>query len=208
MRSSWLKPFLFVVVFLVLLIGSVLTTLTRDVLAQVPTVNIATVTSTSGGPIITVRGDAEQTQINVRSGPGTSYDKVGILMVGQHAVAKGKSAGGLWLLIDYPGIPGGQAWVYSSLVDISAGSLQIVEPPPTSTPLVTMTIDPTLAAQFVVTSAATRLPTFTPPAPLAIPTFEAAPSGGIAAGLPMGIIILVLAALGIFVGLFSIAQGR
>ncbi len=208
MRSSWLKPFLFVIVFLMLLIGSMLIPAKQEVLAQVPTVNIATVTSTPTGPIITVRGDADQTQINVRSGPGTSYDKVGILMVGQHAVAKGKSTGGLWLEIDYPGVPGSVAWVYSSLVDISAGSLPIIEPPPMPTPLVTMTIDPTLAAQFVVTSEATRLPTFTPPAPLVIPTFESASSGGITAGLPMGMVILGLAVLGIFVGLFSLAQGR
>ncbi len=208
MRSTWLKPFIFVVIFLLFLIGSIAIPVGRDVMAQVPTVAMATVTSTPSGPIITVRGDSDQPSINVRSGPGTSYEKVGIMVVGQQAVAKGKSAGGLWLLIDYPGVPGGEAWVYSSLVNISAGGLPIVEPPPTPTPLMTMTIDPTLAAQFVVTSQATRLPTFTAPAPLAIPTYEAASAGGITAGLPIGFIILGLAALGIFVGLFSIAQGR
>ncbi len=208
MQSSWHKPLIFVVIFLVFLIGSVAVPMGRDVMAQVPTVSMATVTSTPSGPVITVRGDSDQPSINVRSGPGTSYEKVGIMVVGQKAVAKGKSAGGLWLLIDYPGVPGGEAWVYSSLVDISAGALPVIEPPPTPTPLMTMTIDPTLAAQFVVTSAATRLPTYTPPAPLAIPTYEAGAGGGITASLPMGFIILGLAALGIFVGLFSIAQGR
>ncbi len=208
MRFSWAKSFLIVLIFGLFLVGLGALPAQQPVFAQVPTVDIATVTSTPSGPIITVRGDAEQTQINVRSGPGTSYEKVGLLVVGQHAVAKGKSAGGLWLLIDYPGVPGGQAWVYSSLVDISAGSLPIVEPPPTPTPLVTMTIDPTMAAQFVVTSQATRLPTFTPPAPLAVPTYEVVSSSNATAGVPMGMIILGLAVLGIFVGLFSIAQGK
>jgi hypothetical protein len=38
---------------------------------------------------------------------------------------------------------------------------------------VTPTVDPTLAAQFIREIPATRLPTFTPPGTLAIPTFTA-----------------------------------
>jgi uncharacterized protein YraI len=177
------------------------------VMAQVPTVDIATVTGTPSGPIITVRSDADQEQINVRSGPGTFYDKVGVLLVGQTAVAKGRSAGGEWILIEYPGAPGGTAWVYAPLVSITPGELPIIAPPPTPTPLVTATIDPTLAAQFVVTTAPTRLPTFTEPAPLSLPTFAPAKTHD-AGGVPMGLVIIGLAAIGIFIGLFTIAQGR
>ena len=53
---------------------------------------------------------------------------------------------------------------------IKPGFLPIIEPQDTPTPLVTSTIDPTLAAQFIVTAIPSRLPTFTPPSPLEIPT--------------------------------------
>jgi len=128
-------------------------------------------------------------------------------LVGQQAPAKGRTEGGKWILIEYPGVPGGQGWVYTSYVDVSSGALPIVEPPPTPTPLVTMTIDPTLAAKFVITSAATRLPTFTPPPPLVIPTF-AVQQGKAPVAVPMGMVIIGLAAVGGFIGLFTLAQNR
>ncbi|NMB88793.1 MAG: SH3 domain-containing protein [Chloroflexi bacterium] len=158
--------------------------------------------------MITVRSDADQTQINVRSGPGTYYDKVGVLLVGQQAPAKGKSVGGDWILIEYAGVVGSQAWVYAPLVDVQTGNLPVVEPPPTPTPLVTPTINPTLAAQFVITAAPSRLPTYTAPPPLAIPTFSQMSSQSLAAGVPAGMIIIGLFAVGLVLGLFSIAQSR
>jgi hypothetical protein len=170
---------------------------------QIPTVAIATVTGTPTGQFITVRMD--QPQINVRGGPGTSYPKVGVLLTGQQAPAKGISAGGEWILVEYPGVPGGLAWVYAPLVDLSPGQLPVVEPPPTPTPLYSPTINPTLAAQFIITSAPTRLPTFTPPPPLAIPTFPAASSGSVS-NLPMGMIIIIIIAMGVFLGLISLFQ--
>jgi hypothetical protein len=112
----------------------------------------------------------DQEQINVRSGPGTDYALVGNLLAGQQATAVGRSPGGDWVEIAFPAGPGGLAWVYSYLVTLS-GSLPVVEPPPTPTLLVTPTIDPTLAAQFIVEVPPTRLPTYTPPPPLAIPTY-------------------------------------
>jgi hypothetical protein len=177
--------------------------------AQIPTGSVPTVTSTASGPIVTVRLDIDQPNINVRSGPGTSdYDIIGVLLLGQKAVAKGRSIGGDWIMIEYPGVKGGIGWVHSSLVDITPGELPVVEPPPTSTPLVTVTIDPTMAAQFVVTLAPTRLPTFTPPAQLVIPTFTADGSNTGTTGIPMGLVIIGLAVIGIFLGLFALAQGR
>jgi hypothetical protein len=158
---------------------------------------------------VTVRLDIDQPQINVRAGPSTTYDKVGVLLVGQSAIAKGRTTGGTWILIVYDGVPGNEAWVSSSLVNITPGELPVVEPPAMPTPLVTLTIDPTMAAQFIVTIAPTRLPTYTPPPPLLIPTYVAdTGSGGIASKVPMGLVIIGLAAVGIFLGLFAIAQGR
>ena len=180
-----------------------------SLMAQIPTGTIATVTGTPSGPVVTVRLDIDQTQINVRAGPGTTYDKLGVLLQGQKATAKGRTIGGEWILIVYDGAPGNEAWVSASLVNITPGELPVVEPPAMPTPLVTLTIDPTMAAQFVVTIAPTRLPTFTPPPPLQIPTYAAdTNAGGIASKVPMGMVIIGLAAVGLFLGLFAIAQGR
>jgi hypothetical protein len=173
--------------------------------AQLPTVAIPTVTGTPIGPYIIVNSD--QDQINVRSLPDALSTKVGVLLAGQKAPAKGRL--NQWILIEYLGIPGDRAWVYAPLVTIYGGELPIVEPPPTVTPLYTPTIDPTLAAQFIITVAPTRLPTFTPPAQLVIPTFPPEPGGtaGVTT-LPLGLIIVGVGALGIFLGLLSLIRGR
>jgi hypothetical protein len=208
MRSFWLRLSLLALILIAITAINLTGPAQAEDLGQIPTVDIATVTSTPSGPLIRVGANADGNQINVRNGPGTNYDKVGVLLVGQTAVAKGRSAGGQWILIDYPGVAGGEAWVYSSLVDLSPGTLPIIEPPSTPTPLVTATIDPTLAARYVVTSAATRLPTYTPPPPLVIPTFQETGVHTGPGGLPVGLIIIGLAAVGIFLGLFTLAQGR
>jgi len=175
---------------------------------QIPTGTIPTVTGTPTGPIVTVRLDLEYPSVNLRAGPKTTYDQVGILLLGQKAVAKGISPGGDWILIEYPSAPSGVAWVYKPYVNVTPGDLPLIEPPATPTPLYTVTIDPTLAAQFVVTFAPTRLPTYTPPAPLVIPTFASESGADRKTGLPMGLVIIGLGAVGIFLGIFSLTQGR
>jgi hypothetical protein len=205
MQRWWTKALVMSVLLLFILAVAWITPVSAGALLQIPTVSIPTVTSTPGGPSIIVKPDQEQ--INVRNGPGTSYGKVGVLLAGQQAPAKGRSPGGDWILIDYPGVQGGHAWVYAPLVDLTPGELPVAEPPPTPTPLYTPTIDPTLAAQFVVTSVPTRLPSFTPPPPLVIPTFTAS-SPDTGRGIPMGMIIIGIAAVGIFMGLFTLSQGR
>ncbi|HEX9014228.1 MAG TPA: hypothetical protein VF813_11950, partial [Anaerolineaceae bacterium] len=92
---------------------------------------------------------------------------------------------------------------------IPAGlTIPITEPPPTPAPQYTATIDPTLAAEFIVTPIPTRLPTFTPPPPLVISTFPPEPSAKSPGGIPMGMVIVTLAALGVFLGLVSLIRGR
>jgi len=128
----------------------------------------------SGGITVTV---TYSDPINVRSGPSTLiYPIVGQLLPGAVVPALGISPGRDWIQVLYPG---GTGWVYGSAtyVSISGGELQIVEPPPTPTPLTTATIDPTLAAAFNVQPTQTRMPTFTPPPPLEIPQFADANSG-------------------------------
>jgi hypothetical protein len=164
---------------------------------QQPTVAIPTVTGTPTGPIAIVYADPEE-QINIRSGPGTDYPRVGVLLNRQQVPALGKTAPGDWVQILYLGVDEGVAWVYAPLVRIEGGELRIVAPPPTPTPRVTPTIDPTLASQFILQAAPTRLPTYTPPAPLVIPTFSVENRSIGTAGIPIGFIITGLAVFGIF----------
>jgi len=181
-------------------------TVSAETLAQQPTGSIPTVTGTISGPMATVRFGMEE-QINVRSGPNTTYDAVGILLPGQSVPALGKSQGGGWVLVRYMGVPGNQGWVWSNYVDLTPGELPIVEPPPEPTPVVTQTIDPTLAAQFIVPPQPTRLPTFTQAPTLEIPEFEAITTGT-GGGIPLGLVILILVALGMLVGAVSFLQPR
>jgi hypothetical protein len=174
--------------------------------AQQPTVSIPTVTSSPFGPLATVNQDYEQ--INVRAGPSQDYPTVGVLQQGERVPALGRSVGGDWVQIAYPVVDGGVAWVYAYLVTISGGELQIIVPPPTPTPRVTPTIDPTLAAQFIIEVGPTRLPTFTQPPPLSIPTYAAVNQNSVSGGFPIGFIIIGLAVLGLFGLVISVFRGR
>jgi SH3-like domain-containing protein len=181
-------------------------TVRMDVAAQQPTVSIPTVTSSPIGKMATVNQDQEQ--INVRAGPSQDYPIVGVLQQGERVPALGRSVGGDWVEIAYPIVDGGVAWVYSYLVSISGGELPIIVPPPTPTPRVTPTIDPTLAAQFIIVVGPTRLPTFTQPPPLSIPTYSASIDNNSQGGFPMGFIIIGLAVIGLFGFVISIFRGR
>ncbi len=169
-----------------------------------PRLQDATVTGTPEGPTILV-----PEQVNVRLGPSTDYEKVGVLIAGQTAPALGRSPGGEWIQIFYAGVPGNIAWVYAPFVVLETGQrlLPIIEPPPTPTPRVTATIDPTLAAQFNIGEApATRLPTFTPAEPVSIPTFEAVDTAG-SGGFPPILAILALLVIGVVGSIISVLRG-
>ncbi len=152
-----------------------------------------TETPTPGGPAPIVTNTYTEA-VNVRSGPNSLYPQVGSLPVGATAQALAVSPAHEWIEIAFPSAPDGVGWVYAPFVQLSPGFLRVVEPPPTSTPLATATFDPTLAAAFQAQPTSTRLPTFTPPPPLDVPTF-AAPVRP-AAGFPTGVMIVGLAFLG------------
>ncbi len=164
---------------------------------------IPTVTSTPMGTTVVVLGGGNP-QINVRAGPGGTWPVIGVLVVGERVPAIGRSPMGEWIKIVYPGSKTGTGWVYSYLVRVEGGDLPIVEPPPTPTPVTTPTVDPTLAAQFLVQVPPTRLPTFTPPPPLVVPTFSAARAGGVR--FPSALVIFGLFTVGIFGILVSFWQ--
>jgi hypothetical protein len=177
----------------------------RQAQAQQPTGSIPTVTGTPAGARVTV--NADQDFVNVRSGPSSYfYPRVGILVTGQSAPALGRSPGGDWIMIGYVGAPGNVGWVYAPNVSLFAQDyLPVVDAPPTPTPLATPTIDPTLAAAFIVPETPTRLPTFTPPPPLAIPTFVDESTGN-SSRIPMGLAIFGLGFIGLLGALISMTR--
>jgi hypothetical protein len=174
--------------------------------AQQPTGSIPTVTGTPRGPYITVNLDVDF--VNVRSGPSEYfYPKIGILLRGQSAPAMGRSPDGAWIQVYYLGVLGNVGWIYAPNVSlVSSVFLPIVEPPPTPTPPATPTINPTLEAAYIQPQTPTRLPTFTPPAPLENLVFS--DNTDATARIPSGMIVLTLAVVGTLIAIFSFLRGR
>lgn len=179
------------------------------VLAQQPTGSIPTVTGTPTGPTVAV--DPSLGQVDVYAGPSSfNYPAIGVLLTGIRVPALGRAVGiNDWIMIRYPGVPGSTAWVYALYVSLSAtggADLPRVEVPPTPTPASTPTINPTLAAAFIPVENATRLPTFTPAAPLAVPTFvDLARAPG---RIPVGLLILGFVVVGVLGTMISFLRGR
>jgi hypothetical protein len=159
--------------------------------------------SALSGMYVTV--NADQAQVNVRSGPNSyQYGKIGILFTYESAPALGRSPGGDWIQISCPGVPGGAGWVYAANVILTAQSeLPVVEIPATPTPLLTSTVDPALAAEFpIIPATTTRLPTFTPAVPQILPSFTEVPTTPLNKSL-QGALIIGIAILGMTVFLLS-----
>lgn len=157
MIRNWLPRFHLIILLVLLPVATLLaSTPTRALVSK-------QAETPPSGLYITVVTD--EPQINVRLGPSsTVYPIVGVLITGSTAPALGRSPGGDWIQIEFPSAPGGKGWVYSPLVQVSPpGNLLVVDAPPTPLPPATSTIDPTLAAQFVIVPTNTRMPTFTPP---------------------------------------------
>jgi len=178
----------------------------QSVQAQQPTGSIPTVTGTPAGMIVSVNLDIDT--VEVYSGPSSYlYPAVGLLLKGQEVPAFGISEDQNWIQVYYPGVPGSVAWIYGPYVTIIRnGKLPQVDSPPTPTPASTPTIDPTLAAAFIAPVTATRLPTFTPPAPLIIATFLA--DNSTIGRVPVGLLILGLGFTGALGALISFLRNR
>jgi hypothetical protein len=177
-------------------------------LAQQPTGSIATVTGTPSGPTITV--DSSLQNIKVYAGPSSfDYPAVGVLLGNESAPALGRGQDKEdWIQIYYPGVPGSVAWVWALQVKLSPGALlPSIEVPPTPTPMSTPTINPTLESAYIVEVTATRLPTFTPPPPLDLPSFNDV-SNTQGSRIPTGLLIVALALFGFFGAVISYLRGR
>ncbi len=197
------KISLIILLSLVFLISiSTLSVVNASGFEQQPTISIPTVTGTPKG--ITAMVPLSQTDsVNVRSGPGALFDKVGVILPGQEVPVLGRSAGGDWIMVEYPGAPNNIGWVYSPLVIVSPGELPIIEPPPTVTPAVTQTVNATLAAQFITTPIPTRLATFTPSDPMIVPTYADISRTSFLGKIPMGLVVIILGGLGGLLAIFS-----
>jgi len=178
------------------------------VFAQQPTGSVPTVTGTPAGPTIKVDGSIQQ--IPVYAGPSSfDYPAVGVLLANETAPALGRARDrDDWIMIYYAGVPGSVAWVYALYVSLSPGAfLPVVDVPPTPTPFSTPTLNPTLEAAFIGQQTPTRLPTFTPPPPLELPSFnDSNPTD--TRGVPTGLLILSLGLFGFFGAVISYLRGR
>jgi uncharacterized protein YraI len=77
--------------------------------------------------------------VNVRSGPGTNYNVLGLLRAGQAVEAVGRSPEGAWWQIVFPPNTGALGWVVGTYVqpNAAAGDVPVVSgppSPPTNTP--------------------------------------------------------------------------
>jgi hypothetical protein len=98
---------------------------------MLPTDPTKAVTASLAVPTVSV-----SVQTNCRSGPGTAYDILGILNVGQTAEMVGRSSSNDNWIIKLPSNPTVTCWLwgqYASVVGNTAG-LPVVDPPPTPTP--------------------------------------------------------------------------
>ena len=202
------------IVFFILMFGGVVivfhTPSQPSVHAQQPTGSIPTVTGTPAGAIVALYLDENHPQENVYSGPSIYlYPAIGVLLAGQEVPAYGYSEDKNWIQIYYPGVPNSVAWVYAPYVKVvKIGQLPILDAPPTPTPASTpiVNINPTLVAAFITPVIPTRLPTFTPPAPLSIATFVDDESN--ANRIPMGLLIFGFGFVGALGAIISFLRGR
>lgn len=202
-QKKWAKVLLLISLLMAMIVLSFLPNLTHQVWGQFPTVSMPTVTSSPRGVYVRAIGQPTEA-LNVRAYPSSTSTLLGRVQVGQEAKAFGYY--GDYVLIEYAGAPDGKGWVWKVMLEVHGGELPMLEPPPTEVPLVTKTIDPTLAAQFIITQMPTRLPTFTEPPPLQIPTYQIVDGATATGGIPMGYIIVVLAGLGFFLALIAILR--
>jgi hypothetical protein len=152
--------------------------------------------------------------VNVRSGPCTCYDQVGVLLPGQTSAIVGRNPEGTWFEIEYIGGPDGVGWVFKDLVHVvgDINGMATILPPPTPTLPPTTTPLPGTTSQPAFISTATpvlnRLPTFTAPALAPQPTLL--PAQGLTGGgaFPPAVLIIMLFALGTLGLLLSLLRLR
>lgn len=193
MKQFWLQ-FSLCIIILASILGLVLG---APIVVSVHAQAVSTQTASgSSQPFITNTYTTEPF-VNVRAGPSSVYygSPIGELPIGATAQALAITPGRDWIEISFSSGPNGVGWVYAPFVTLT-GVPPILEPPPTFTPIAISTVDPALIGTFSLKPTQTRLPTFTPPAPLDIPTFSVSPAEP-SRGFPLGIVIVALGIVGL-----------
>ncbi len=149
-------------------------------------------TLTPSGPQVEAFDD-----VNVRSGPGTEYDLIGIMVKGQTGAILARSPDSKWLLVVYIGAPNNQGWVYKDLIRVvgDVPSFPTVTVPPT--PTLPATPTPGVAAtEGSATPQPGQYPTFTAAPPVVRPTLLPVQGVNAGGGVPPALIIITLFVLG------------
>ncbi len=77
-------------------------------------------------------------RVNIRSGPGTEYEQLGVLEEGRVAEVIGVSQDGQWFVIKVAEVSTNQGWVTAECVAVSnAENVPVIPPPPVPTPTAT-----------------------------------------------------------------------
>lgn len=98
---------------------------------------LPTYTFTLAVPMVSV-----STETNCRTGPGTVYDKITVLLVGQQAEVVGRASdGGTWI-IRSPSNPSQFCWLWGYYATVTGNwqALPIFDTPPTPTPIPGFTV--------------------------------------------------------------------
>lgn len=102
-------------------------------------------------PLVTVNVD-----LNVRSGPGTHYDRIGLLPAGSTTEIRGRNEEGSWWQIIYPDSPAGLAWIsadYGTADNADDVPLAAIPPtpiPPTPAQPTPTAVPPTPPVDFMI----------------------------------------------------------
>lgn len=147
-------------------------------------------------------------QTNVRSGPGTMYDQVGVMIPGQVGEVLGRSPDSTWLKIVLIGAPDNSGWVFRDFVNLvgELPNIPTLEPPPTPTLPPTSTPEFLSTPSGLVSPAPNALPTYTAPAPVVRPTLLPVQGTRDVVSLPPAVLIIVLVVLGTFGGMVSLMR--
>ena len=120
-------------------------------------------------------------KLNVRSGPGTHYDSLGILPVNASVWLTGRNENSSWLQIDFPISPTGKGWIITgyvkaqdilSLPVLDSSGMPLADIPATQSTMLLFTPTPTIAPAYQDEDSATKPGTSQVFSPLGIRNFS------------------------------------
>ena len=80
---------------------------------EVPVVGGGSESSNAGNRAVVIQ------QLNIRNGPGTNFNSIGILNPNDVVNLTGKNTDGTWLQIDSPAAPDGKGWINAAFVRVN-----------------------------------------------------------------------------------------